>query len=70
MQRPERIVYIGLGSALSGYLTIVAYPFHGPGKELPPYILFASLSFVAVMSNKAAWDRFRSAFKTLKSSEK
>ena len=69
MQRPERIVYIGLGSAFSGYWTVLFYPFQKVGEELPPYILIFAISIVAFMSNKAALQRFCSAFKTLKSKE-
>lgn len=69
MQRPERIVYIGLGSALSGYMMILLYPFHEKSTEYPPYILYFSLSVVALMSNKVAFQRFRSSYLRLKSKE-
>jgi CDP-diacylglycerol--glycerol-3-phosphate 3-phosphatidyltransferase len=69
MQRPERIVYIGLGSALSGYMMILLYPFHEKGFEHPPYILYFSLSIVAIMSNRVAIQRFRSVYLSLKSTE-
>lgn len=70
MQRPERIVYIGLGSAFSGYLMILFYPFMNKGEEAQPYLLILALGVVAFMSNKVAIERFASTFKILKSREK
>ncbi|MDB5038048.1 MAG: CDP-diacylglycerol--glycerol-3-phosphate 3-phosphatidyltransferase [Bacteriovoracaceae bacterium] len=69
MQRPERIVFIGLGSAFSGYLMILFYPFQKAGEEMPPYLLMVSLCIVALMSNKVALQRCISTFKLLKSKE-
>jgi phosphatidylglycerophosphate synthase len=69
MQRPERIVYIGLGAALSGYLMILLYPFQEKGTESSPYILYVTLSVVALMSNKAALERFWKTYRDLRSKE-
>jgi phosphatidylglycerophosphate synthase len=67
MQRPERVLYIGLGSAFSGYLMCCLYPFYPKGVEVPPFLLMLSVSVVAVMSNLASFQRFKAAFDQLKS---
>ncbi|MBN8554590.1 MAG: CDP-alcohol phosphatidyltransferase family protein [Deltaproteobacteria bacterium] len=69
MQRPERIVYIGIGAMLSGYLGCLMYPFLSPGEEIPPYFLIIGLSVVAFMSNKVALDRFFKTFNALKATD-
>ena len=66
MQRPERVLYVGLGSAFSGYLMILLYPYFDARQEVPPYLLMLALTFVAVMSNRAAYQRFSQAFNQLK----
>lgn len=70
MQRPERIAYIGLGAAFSGYLMILLYPFHEVGKEHPPYLLILALGIVAFMSNKVAIERFYSTFRALQARDR
>jgi len=70
MQRPERIVVIGVGALLSGYLTCMAYPWRDVREDLPPYILYGSLLIVAVASNKAAFGRFWSTFQKLQEIDK
>lgn len=66
MQRPERIVILGVGAMLSGYASCLSYPFFDKGEELPPYFLIAGLCVVAVASNLAALQRFFSTFRALK----
>lgn len=66
MQRPERVLYVGLGAAFSGYVMILMYPFYEPGQEVPPFLLMIALTFVAVMSNRASYQRFSQAFNQLK----
>jgi CDP-diacylglycerol--glycerol-3-phosphate 3-phosphatidyltransferase len=67
MQRPERIVYIGVGSMMSGYILCLSYPFLPAGAELPPYLLMAGVIIVAYQSNKVALQRFLSTYNVLKS---
>jgi hypothetical protein len=69
MQRPERVAYIGLGAAFSGYLMILAYPYHSPGQEISPWLLIVALSVVAFTSNRVAIERFWVTYKALKSRE-
>jgi phosphatidylglycerophosphate synthase len=69
MQRPERIVYIGVGAMLSGYLGCLMYPFLQPGEEVQPYFLIVGTFVVAIMSNKVALERFFKTFRALKAED-
>lgn len=66
MQRPERIVYIAIGSILSGHMSIFWYPFSGSQGDLPPVILILALGIIAFMSNKVALQRFKKTFDALR----
>ena len=65
MQRPERILYVGTGAALSGYYECLLYPFKPVGWTTQPIFLIAAVAFIAVVSNKVAIDRIRDALKQL-----
>jgi CDP-diacylglycerol--glycerol-3-phosphate 3-phosphatidyltransferase len=66
MQRPERIVYVGLGSALAGYMSCLRFPFIPAGSRPPHYILMIAIGIVAWSSNKVAIQRAVGAFRELK----
>lgn len=65
MQRAERVLYVGLGAVMSGYLMCLSYPFMQKGEELPPYFLMLAVSMIAFASNKVALERFWHTFKQL-----
>lgn len=65
MQRPERVVYVGIGCLLSGYLMCITYPFLEKGEEVSPYFLILAIVTIAWMSNKTSIDRFWSTYKAL-----
>jgi len=67
MQRPERVVLLGVGAMLSGYLNCISYPFLKIHDEWPPVLLQIALVIVAIASNQAAWGRFRHTYVILKS---
>jgi len=69
MQRAERILYLGSGCVISGYWECLRYPFEAPGWSSAHWPLILILSFVALVSNKVAIDRFRSTFRHLKGLE-
>jgi phosphatidylglycerophosphate synthase len=66
MQRPERIVIIGVSALLSGFMMCLTYPFVPAGQALFPWLLVLGLCVVALGSNYSAWGRFRSTFLALK----
>ncbi len=67
MQRPERIVLIGIGSLLSGYWECLLYPWLEINERPTPYPLILGLLAVAVASNKSAFDRFIQTYRVLDS---
>lgn len=70
MQRPERVVLLGVGAMLSGYLNCISYPFLNLGQEWQPVLLQVALVVVAIASNQAAFGRFRHTYELLKSRSK
>jgi len=69
MQRPERIVILGVGALLSGYMMCLTYPFLNKGSELPPYLLILGVIVVAYASNKVALERFLQTFRLLQAND-
>lgn len=70
MQRPERIVILGLGAMFSGYMMCLSYPFVEKNTEMPPYFLILAVVTVAIASNKVSLERFFQTFNRLKVSDK
>lgn len=67
MQRPERVMYLGLGCLISGYYECLRYPFEAVHWKSGNWPLVLALVFVAVVSNKVAIQRIRESFQQLKS---
>jgi CDP-diacylglycerol--glycerol-3-phosphate 3-phosphatidyltransferase len=59
MQRPERIVYLGVGSVFSSLITISLMPFATDPHHVPQYILIAVLIILSVLTNYTALYRIR-----------
>lgn len=57
MQRPERILYLGLGSILSSIFQITLMPFYPRGEYPAQHILIFVLIFIAVLANVTAVHR-------------
>ncbi len=66
MQRPERILYLGLGSGFSGLISISLSPFFSKGYEVPQYLLICILIILAIFTNVTAIDRIRYSLEQLR----
>lgn len=69
MQRPERILYLGLGSVLSSIFQIMLMPFWKAGSYPAQHILIFVLIFIAVLSNTTAIHRIAHTVGQLKMKE-
>lgn len=67
MQRPERVLYLGLGSAFSGYMMVLSYPYVEKGLEPPALLQMAAVTLVAVFSNITSLQRLRAGYRELRS---
>lgn len=66
MQRPERIIFLGLGCLLSGYWEVLRYPFESETWKSSSWPLTTAIFLVALLSNWTAIQRFRSVYLDLK----
>lgn len=66
MQRPERIIFLGLGCLISGYWEVLRYPFEALGWRSYSWPLVMAVFLVAFFSNLTAIQRFRSVYLDLK----
>jgi CDP-diacylglycerol--glycerol-3-phosphate 3-phosphatidyltransferase len=66
MQRPERILYLGLGSGFSGLISISLSPFFPEDYEVPQYLLLVILLILAIFTNITAIDRIRYSLNKLR----
>ncbi|PIR22306.1 MAG: hypothetical protein COV44_08810 [Deltaproteobacteria bacterium CG11_big_fil_rev_8_21_14_0_20_45_16] len=67
MQRPERVLYLGTGTIISGYYECLRYPFEVADWNSAKIPLILAIGFVAFVSNKVAIERFLETFKELQS---
>jgi CDP-diacylglycerol--glycerol-3-phosphate 3-phosphatidyltransferase len=67
MQRPERIVYLGVGSVFSSLITVSLMPFAQDPHHVPQYILIAVLIILSVLTNYTALYRIRHVVKQIES---
>lgn len=57
MQRPERIVYLGIGSMFSSILSISLMPFYHDPKNIHQYLLIIVIITIGVLANITAFQR-------------
>ena len=65
MQRPERVLYLGLGSAFGGYAMVLSYPFSERGQETLPWLQMLAVGLVALFSNMTSLQRLRTGYREL-----
>jgi CDP-diacylglycerol---glycerol-3-phosphate 3-phosphatidyltransferase len=66
MQRPERIVMLGLGSIVSSIFQIAIMPFYGPSHNPPQYLLILIIIIMAVLTNLTALHRIHYTWEKLR----
>jgi CDP-diacylglycerol--glycerol-3-phosphate 3-phosphatidyltransferase len=66
MQRPERILLLGLGSIVSSILQIAMMPFSSQPYDPPQYLLIFIIILMAVMTNLTALHRIHYTWEKLR----
>ena len=70
MQRPERILYLGLGSIVSSISQVALMPFWPEGKYPEQYVLIFVIVLIAVLANLTAVHRIVHTVRQLKLKER
>lgn len=66
MQRPERILMLGLGSIVSSIFQIATMPFSNPPYNPPQYVLILIIVIMAVLTNLTALHRIHYTWEKLR----